>query len=229
MIRHGQASFGKENYDKLSDTGLRQSVLLGKHLASLGIPFDSVYTGSLLRHQETLEGIRKGFAEKGGELPESVIEKGINEYNSEALVRTLIPEIIKDDPSYADDLRHFFTDDRAFSRIFEAVILKWVNGPGYPELMSFDDFFEKVNAGINEILEKEKNSKNVMVVTSGGPLSITIKRALDLSGEHTMRLNWHIKNCSLTRIKFRDDRMILETFNEINHLESEDRSLVTLK
>ena len=31
MIRHGQASFGKEDYDKLSDGGLRQARILAHH------------------------------------------------------------------------------------------------------------------------------------------------------------------------------------------------------
>ncbi|EXF47276.1 phosphoglycerate mutase family protein [Pseudomonas sp. BAY1663] len=37
LIRHGQASFGAENYDVLSPLGYRQSEALGDYLAQLDI------------------------------------------------------------------------------------------------------------------------------------------------------------------------------------------------
>lgn len=40
LIRHGQASFGAENYDVLSPLGYRQSEALGDYLAQLGVSFD---------------------------------------------------------------------------------------------------------------------------------------------------------------------------------------------
>ncbi|EPM78754.1 hypothetical protein A249_34210, partial [Pseudomonas syringae pv. actinidiae ICMP 18804] len=36
LIRHGQASFGADDYDVLSPVGIRQSRVLGAHLAGLG-------------------------------------------------------------------------------------------------------------------------------------------------------------------------------------------------
>ncbi|HCT4576619.1 TPA: histidine phosphatase family protein, partial [Pseudomonas aeruginosa] len=32
LIRHGQASFGADDYDVLSPTGIRQAEILGDHL-----------------------------------------------------------------------------------------------------------------------------------------------------------------------------------------------------
>jgi len=46
LVRHGQASFGAEDYDELSDLGARQSRLLGGWLASLKQPLSCVVTGS---------------------------------------------------------------------------------------------------------------------------------------------------------------------------------------
>jgi len=40
LIRHGQASFGAENYDVLSPLGHQQSEALGDHLGQLGTRFD---------------------------------------------------------------------------------------------------------------------------------------------------------------------------------------------
>ena len=40
LIRHGQASFGADDYDVLSPVGVRQSQALGEHLAQLGVRLD---------------------------------------------------------------------------------------------------------------------------------------------------------------------------------------------
>jgi len=53
LIRHGQASFGKANYDQLSDLGHQQSIRLGLAWAERLPMFDKVYLGSMLRHKQT--------------------------------------------------------------------------------------------------------------------------------------------------------------------------------
>ena len=49
LVRHGQASFGSDDYDRLSPLGQRQSLRLGEHWRAHGLHFDAVYTGTLLR------------------------------------------------------------------------------------------------------------------------------------------------------------------------------------
>ena len=55
LIRHGQASFGTDNYDQLSAVGREQSTLLGNYFAALGEPIDRIYTGTLSRQRETAQ------------------------------------------------------------------------------------------------------------------------------------------------------------------------------
>ena len=55
VIRHGQASFGAANYDKLSELGCRQAEVLGHYLRECNIHFDAVYSGDLQRQQKALE------------------------------------------------------------------------------------------------------------------------------------------------------------------------------
>ena len=57
LVRHAQASFGADDYDKLSELGWRQSRWLGEYFAERGIAFDRVVRGSLRRHAETIAGI----------------------------------------------------------------------------------------------------------------------------------------------------------------------------
>ena len=62
LVRHAQASFGTDDYDRLSELGHRQSRWLGQWFADRDIVFDRVVTGSLRRHRETLAGARAGWA-----------------------------------------------------------------------------------------------------------------------------------------------------------------------
>jgi broad specificity phosphatase PhoE len=82
LVRHGQASFGAADYDKLSDIGHKQSLLLGQYFAQRDIAFDSVVTGDMRRHKETAAGIQKGGE---SDIP-TFIDAGWNEFDFNAVV-----------------------------------------------------------------------------------------------------------------------------------------------
>ncbi|HEX5612745.1 MAG TPA: phosphoglycerate mutase family protein, partial [Burkholderiales bacterium] len=44
LVRHAQASFGTEDYDRLSELGRRQARWLGEYFAERGMRFDRVVT-----------------------------------------------------------------------------------------------------------------------------------------------------------------------------------------
>ena len=62
LVRHGQASFGADNYDVLSPLGHQQAVRLGEYFKTKGLVFDAAMTGTLQRQISTFEGICKGMA-----------------------------------------------------------------------------------------------------------------------------------------------------------------------
>ena len=45
LVRHGQASFGAEDYDKLSPLGHQQSKWLGEYFKAHDLQFDAVWRG----------------------------------------------------------------------------------------------------------------------------------------------------------------------------------------
>ena len=97
LVRHGQASFGAEDYDQLSDLGRQQSRQLGAYLQSRGLAFERVLTGSLRRHAQTLEGICEGA---GWQLtPE--INPALNEYDSEAVIAASAIRVRRNPSSFA--------------------------------------------------------------------------------------------------------------------------------
>ena len=87
LVRHGQASFGADDYDVLSDLGARQALRLGEYFKYKGISFDAAFTGTLRRQVKTFEGICAGAG-----LPLGATQlAGLNEYDSEAVIATIHP------------------------------------------------------------------------------------------------------------------------------------------
>ena len=95
LVRHGQASFGADDYDLLSPLGQRQALRLGEYWRERGQAFDAVYSGTLRRHDETLAGIVQGL----GGAPAALRLPALNEYDSLALIRAVHPEpLVRPDP-----------------------------------------------------------------------------------------------------------------------------------
>src|SRR5580692_8072986 len=84
LVRHAQASFGTDDYDRLTEHGFTQARLLGAYFGLRNIRFDAVYTGTLRRHAETVQGIVEG--RDAGAWPGAERVPGLDEYNPEAIV-----------------------------------------------------------------------------------------------------------------------------------------------
>ncbi|MCX7679664.1 MAG: phosphoglycerate mutase family protein [Spirochaetes bacterium] len=229
FIRHGQASFGKGNYDVLSPLGKKQSYLLGKYFVRRNIVFDAIYRGTLTRHLETEEEIKRAFYECNMFFPKPTQMTSLNEYDSYSILTALVPELIAEEIVNEKDLQNIYTDRKSFQRVFEATMLRWVSGKYNAKISSWCNFVENVYAAISEIMQKDGRGKVVAVITSGGPISVAIQRALALSDENAMRITWQIKNASFTRFKCTTDSLMLESFNEVPHLEESEVELVSYR
>ena len=85
LVRHGQASFGKANYDKLSELGGQQAIWLGDYFKHRNVEFDAVFSGDMVRHHETKDGIASGIATEDYTLPEVTVNSALNEFNFQAV------------------------------------------------------------------------------------------------------------------------------------------------
>ena len=65
LVRHGQASFFTDDYDKLSEMGHRQARVLGEYWICHGEHWDEVYHGSLRRQRESAESCGAAFTDAG--------------------------------------------------------------------------------------------------------------------------------------------------------------------
>lgn len=98
LIRHGQASFGADDYDVLSPVGVEQAQVLGRHLADLGLTFDRCLSGDLRRQQHTASAAFDQYRALGLSAPTLEIDPAFNEFDGEAIIRALLPDLLTTEP-----------------------------------------------------------------------------------------------------------------------------------
>lgn len=227
FIRHAQASFASDNYDQLSEIGHRQSGILAEYLAQHGPEFDAVYAGSMVRHRETMEPVLATLA-KGHEPS---ILPGLNEYQSDSIVKSHLPLVLKDHPNlnqYADSM---LTDRKSFQKIFETIMTAWVDGKYQVDgIETWAQFQGRVNDAVRRIMAETGRQKNVLAVTSGGPIGVIMQMALGVTDQTAIRVNWIVRNTSVSTFFYNDDGIMLNSFNAVPHLEQlNDKLLVTYR
>ena len=231
FVRHGQASFGTDDYDRLSDIGVRQAKVLARHLARTGKIFDAVYFGLMERQQKTAEVFISHYHEKGLVVPRPQIDENFNEYDSLSVWDALIPEMTAEQPSLTDELEKLPGDQKAFQRIFSRVMNRWTKGAHKASTIPrWDDFTRRVVRGLENLATRHGAKKRLAVFTSGGPISVAVRSALGLSDRMTLEVSWQLMNASITRIKYNSQGIMLAGFNDVTHLELEgDAKLLTYR
>jgi broad specificity phosphatase PhoE len=216
LVRHGQASFGAADYDQLSPKGHEQCQLLGAYWRERGQRFDAVFTGTLRRHAQSLAGIVEGLGEH---LP-AIALPGLNEYDSEAVVRAVHPgplEVPRDPEAVK---QHF--------RLLRQGLLAWMAGETAPVGMpSHATFAAGVAAALDRVREVGVG-RQVLIVSSGGPIATAVAQVLSAPPETFVELNLRIRNSAVTEFAFNPKRHHLVTFNTLPHLDTvQGRALVT--
>ena len=248
LVRHGQASFGAADYDTLSDIGRRQSLRLGEYWRSKGQTFDAVLVGTLKRQTQTLDGILEGLtggsaahavASVGAQFPDgpplgklaplggsaahavasvgaTLIQwPGLNEYDSAAVIAAVHPEPLQK-PDTPELYRHHF-------RLLRDGLTQWMNGVVSPKGMpSYVDFQKGVTSALDHV--RTNHDGDVLLVSSGGPISTAVGHVLGTSPETTIEMNLRIRNASITEFAFTPKRHMLVTYNTLPHLDHADHA-----
>lgn len=209
LVRHGQASFGADDYDQLSPLGERQCARLGAYLAERGAHYDAVFIGTLKRHRQSLAAIASTLAG----LPEATVLPGLDEYDSHAVIRAV----------HAGELPAVQTPEAAKQhfRLLREGLLRWMDGSVQPRGMpSHRDFL----AGVTDALERARAHADgrVLIVSSGGPISTAVGHVLGVAPETVVELNMRIRNSALTELHASPRRHSLIGFNSVAHLDHPD-------
>ena len=224
-MRHGQASFGKENYDNLSHLGLIQSKRLNEYLQKESLKFDLCITGKLIRHQQTKENTIKDIISNNYEELEIDI---LNEF-PESLWKKIAQQLSEEDKEFArisQRVLQIEKKSKLFFKLAERIIVEWKKGRTPEGEESYQNFRNRVLT-FPELLEKKsKKSKSIIVFSSGTPISILLSYYSKIPEKY--ELNWltSLWNTSLSILQLRKDNSYFSTINSIPHLDKEERSLI---
>jgi len=216
LIRHGQASFGAEDYDKLSELGCRQASVAGEYLAKCGIVFDAIYSGDLLRQRETAQ---LATASQPAAL-ELHIDPRFNEIQNDQQLKYLVPEVIKTNPVVQRLMERGLSNSKDYQKVIDAVFNYWVS----PEcddtrIQSWADYSDGVRQALHDVMVEQGAGKTVGIFTSGGTIATAVAQVLGLSGEQTYRFYEPIFNCSVSQLFYSGTRVSLSYFNDRSFLQ----------
>lgn len=222
LIRHGQASFGEPEYDRLSETGITQSRVLGEWLRAQGLRFDAVYAGERLRQQDTA---RLALEALPGGAPALAVEPAFNELDADRLMQHAVPRLVLQDPAVAELLVDLRAHRDRFRRLFERVVDEWVEGGWQAAgIGTWPSFSDRVTQGVSTLARRHGPGRRIAVFTSGGPITAMLQA---LGARQTGGLDWDIANTSITRVAFdADGGLRLVAAREVPHL-SARRELLT--
>lgn len=197
LVRHGQASFGKADYDCLSRLGEQQSRILGEHFAKAGLHFDAVYSGEMKRQRDTAELVIE--KQPHPPLPVPKILSEFNEYDFMAIIHDQLPVLMDELGLPENILGNLRTDRKTFQKLFNTIYTRWVAGThNSAEIESYQHYIARVKKGLSMVVRNSHPGQNIGIFTSGGVINAVMQMALDLPDNVTTELGWRIRNTSVS-------------------------------
>ena len=216
LIRHGQASFGAENYDQLSPLGQRQADVTGEYCARVGLTFDAAYSGNLSRQQETGQRVLAGL----GNPCEITVDARFNEVNNDEQIEALLPLVKAANPEIASVVDRGITS-KDYQKVIRAVFNAWVS-PDCPDvgITSWSTYRDGVQTALNEVMTTVGSGKDTAIFTSGGTIATAVALVTGTAANGVYQFYEPIMNCSITRFIYNGAQQVsLSNFNDTAHLQ----------
>src|SRR5580692_7484041 len=125
LVRHGQASLGTADYDRLSDVGRRQAQVTGARLARTDVVIDRVVSGGLTRQRDTAQAL---LAALGWPASRLLIDERLDEYDHVEVMARHTTEVTFSTATAEGEV------GRALQSTLEEAIGRWISGEtGYSE------------------------------------------------------------------------------------------------
>ena len=209
LIRHGQASFGADNYDE------RQASLTGEYLASLPVHFDAAYCGTLQRQQHTAELV---LARQPGSIPINR-DARLDEIRNDEQIEHLLPVLAREREDVRALVDEGFTSSKQYQKVIDAVFNHWVSPDcDAPEIQSWEYYSAGVRGALESIMAEQGSGRTTAVFTSGGTIATCVAAVLGLPGAGTYQFYEPIFNCSITQLFYSGGRVSLSYFNDCSFL-----------
>lgn len=223
LIRHGQASFGADDYDRLSELGETQSRVLGAWLAANDSKPELVAIGPRQRHRHTAELCLQA----AGIDAELRVLDGLDELDHVEVLARHRPDLDGADALRAE-MRTHADPQRAFQQLFAAAVSRWSSGRHDAEYArSWPQFRAATLAALQTLAQHP--AQRIWAFTSGGPIAVIINAVLEAPIAQAFRLSWPLVNTGMTELRVGDSTSLI-TYNSFAHLQTPThRPLITLR
>ncbi len=229
LVRHGQASFLEQNYDRLSAKGEAQSRMLGQFWAQHQFAVDRVYSGPRVRQRETARLVGEAYKQAGLDWPEVEVLEAFDEFRAEAVIEQALPPLLESDPRIRDMYQDFEKAQgqverfKTFQRMFEVIVGRWAaGGLPVPGIEPWPEFCDRVKAGFASLTTNGNRGRRIVIFSSGGPTGVAMQRALNLSTEATLQTAWMVANSAYSQFLFSANRFTLTSYNSYPHITDRD-------
>lgn len=219
LVRHAQASFLSEDYDRLSELGVEQARQLGRYWSARDQGFDAVYVGPRRRHAHTAEVVLEAV---GGPPPTCL--DALDEYPAEAVLTARLssllecrPELVPVSLDVADPDRN--RRGRALDLLLREALRDWIAREVTSEAhVSWREFRERVARALEALTRDEGRGRRVLVVSSAGTIGALAAEVLAAPPETALELGFMLNNAAVTEVVFSANKSSLARFNLLSHL-----------
>lgn len=222
IVRHGQASFGADDYDHLSAVGRAHACALARHWIDTGFACEHAFVGPLRRHRQTWEALAEEMARAGRPLPRPEYLPELDEHQGRLVFRNALPGLVARNPELGRMLARGAPPEeyrRRYLKLFAGLASSWAEGRHVdPEHESWQAFRTRIGQVLPRLLRDAAPRDHVLVIASGGTVAAVTGAALDLDDGKTMELNYMVRNASFSEYLYSPRRLALSTFNAVPHL-----------
>jgi broad specificity phosphatase PhoE len=207
LLRHGQASFGTENYDVLSELGRQQAQVASQELVRRGLRSPVVISGSLQRQIDTA-----AIAAENLQVDLQKPDPRFDEFDAHAAVNTFL----------GDPLATEGMSSTEFQQHLDAVMATWMDNSH----KHWQDFSDGAFEALTELAASLPKGSDAVIATSAGVTAVLAGRLLGADTQGVIAMNRVSVNASITSIVSGSRGLSLVSFNDHSYFLS-DRTLFT--
>lgn len=225
LVRHGQASFGADNYDQLSPLGYQQTQLLGEFLKSKQWQLDGAITGTMARQIQSYHSFCQGF---GSELKQQQMVD-FNEFDHEQVL--LVGCHCANKAELAQKLMSHPQPMAALYDLFTQAVARWQSGDFDGDYAESWQVFQKrayhaLQAAI-AVADAHGKNANIVVFTSGGVISCIVGELLGLADAKIFELNFVLANAAVSQVRHGARGVQVMSVNEFSYLQTPAQDLIS--
>ncbi|MGY2004769.1 histidine phosphatase family protein [Blastococcus sp. SYSU DS1024] len=212
LVRHGQASFGADDYDVLSELGRQQAGCVGEELRRRDLRDPVVVSGTLRRQRDTAALL----AEAAGWAVSEQVDARLDEYDHLDLLKRY-PE----DAGAVGD-----SGSRQVQRLLDGALRSWIaagDADGWPA------FSSGALAAVSGLAAGLPRGRDAVVVSSAGVVAAVVADLLGAPAEGVVALNRAAVNVGITSVVAGGSGLSLLAFNDHAHVSGDRRQLLTYR